>query len=232
MRQPHNRLSHAVRLERVVAYMAERLDQPPTLEQLAGVGHFSPWHFHRIYRAMMGETVAETLRRMRLHRAASELLHGTATLSTIARRCGYSATAPFNRAFAQAHGVPPGEYRRRGGLGASVLPVPTPRVAAPQRRGGGRRADGGGVPQRLAPAAAIAVAHGGVPATAPGTARTCPSRRPRARSGGLRLTDRVRRHAYPARPARPRMPSRSRSEPKPPPARPTPPVGATQVATH
>lgn len=124
MQQFRNRLGHAARLDRVVAYMAERLDQPPTLEQLAAVGHFSPWHFHRVYRGLMGETVAETLRRMRLHRAASELLHGTATLATIARRCGYSATAPFNRAFVLAHGMPPGEYRRRGGLGASAPPVP------------------------------------------------------------------------------------------------------------
>ena len=123
MQRSPTRLSHAARLDRVVAYMAERLDQPPTLEQLAAVGHFSPWHFHRIYRGLMGETVAGTLRRMRLHRAASELLHGTASLATIARRCGYSATAPFNRAFAQAHGVPPGEYRRRGGLGTLAPPV-------------------------------------------------------------------------------------------------------------
>ncbi|KGM57797.1 hypothetical protein N799_01135 [Lysobacter arseniciresistens ZS79] len=117
MQHPRTRIGHAARIERVVAYMVGRLDAPPTLEQLAAVGHFSPWHFHRIYRGLMGETVADTLRRMRLHRAASELLHGTAPLATVARRCGYTATAAFNRAFAAAHGLPPGEYRRRGGLG-------------------------------------------------------------------------------------------------------------------
>ncbi len=88
--------------------MADRLDQPLTLEQLATVGHFSPYHFHRIYRGLMGETVADTQRRMRLHRAAVELVRGTRTLEAIAHRCGYGSSAAFNRAFAQSYGLPPG----------------------------------------------------------------------------------------------------------------------------
>ncbi|RPE81930.1 AraC family transcriptional regulator [Vulcaniibacterium tengchongense] len=117
------RQSYAARVDKVVAYMAERLEHPVTLPQLAAVGHFSPFHFHRIYRGLMGETVADTLRRMRLHRAAVELLHGSAPLGGIARRCGYGSAAAFNRAFALAYGVPPGEFRRRKGLGVPALPV-------------------------------------------------------------------------------------------------------------
>ena len=113
------RRSYAVRIDKVVEHLVERLDQPLTLEQLAAVGHFSPYHFHRIYRGLMGETVAETLRRMRLHRAAVELLHGERTLEAIARRHGYGSTAAFNRAFVQGYGLPPGEFRRRGSAIAS-----------------------------------------------------------------------------------------------------------------
>lgn len=125
MQRAATQRSYGQRIEKVVAHLGERLDRPLTLEALAAVGHFSPYHFHRIYRGLMGETVADTLRRMRLHRAAVELLHGAQTLAAIARKCGYGSTAAFNRAFAQAYGCPPGEFRRRRGADAILAPRPT-----------------------------------------------------------------------------------------------------------
>lgn len=125
MQRTNTQRSYAARVEKVVAHLGERLDQPLTLEALAAIGHFSPYHFHRIYRGMMGETVTDTLRRMRLHRAAVELLHGTRTLQEIARRCGYGSNAAFNRAFAQAYALPPGEFRRRRGAAAILAPRPS-----------------------------------------------------------------------------------------------------------
>jgi AraC family transcriptional regulator len=122
MQRISTRQSYAARLDRVLEHMTQRLDQPLSLEQLAAIGHFSPYHFHRIYRGLMGETVVDTLRRMRLHRAAVELLQGTRTLGSIARYCGYGSAAAFNRAFAQTYGLPPGEFRRRRGLGLCLLP--------------------------------------------------------------------------------------------------------------
>lgn len=122
MQRKTTQRSYAARIEKVVALLGERLDQPLTLEALATAGHFSPYHFHRIYRGLMGETVADTLRRMRLHRAAVELLHGTRTLEAIARRCGYGSVAAFSRAFALAHALPPGEFRRRGGAAVPLAP--------------------------------------------------------------------------------------------------------------
>jgi AraC family transcriptional regulator len=122
MQRISTRQSYAARLDRVLEHMTQRLDQPLSLEQLAAIGHFSPYHFHRIYRGLMGETVAETLRRMRLHRAAVELLQGTRTLDAIARHCGYGSAAAFNRSFAQTYGLPPGEFRRRRGLGIGLAP--------------------------------------------------------------------------------------------------------------
>lgn len=121
MQRDATQRSYAARIEKVVGHLSERLDQPLTLEALAAVGHFSPYHFHRIYRGLMGETVAGTLRCMRLQRAAVELLHGTSTLDAIARRCGYGSSAAFNRAFALAYVLPPGEFRRRG-VAASAAP--------------------------------------------------------------------------------------------------------------
>ena len=70
MAQPETTLDYGGRLERVLAYLADNLDRELDLDRLADVACFSPFHFHRIFHALQGETVAESVRRMRLHRAA------------------------------------------------------------------------------------------------------------------------------------------------------------------
>lgn len=112
---------HAERLSRALDFLASHLDDQPGLEALASVAAFSPFHFHRIWHAAMGETIAETTRRMLLHRAAGELVRGRLPLARIAARAGYAGQPAFGRAFRAAYGVSPAAYRRAGGIG--VPPV-------------------------------------------------------------------------------------------------------------
>jgi AraC family transcriptional regulator len=111
-------LGYGRRIERVVAHIAANLDAPELdLAELAAVACLSPHHFHRVYRSVTGETAADTLRRLRLHRAAAELVNGgegDEPVAAIARRAGYGSAAALTRAFAAAYGVPPAAYRRRG----------------------------------------------------------------------------------------------------------------------
>jgi AraC family transcriptional regulator len=102
---------YAARVERVHAYLAAHLDRDLDLDHLAGVACFSPFHFHRIYHALQGETVAESVRRMRLHRAALDLIEGAMPVARIATRAGYGSQAAFTRAFRTAYGTPPAAYR-------------------------------------------------------------------------------------------------------------------------
>jgi AraC family transcriptional regulator len=95
----------------------------PSLEELAAAAAFSPFHFHRIYRELTGETPAETLQRERLSRAAAMLVRDGLPVAQVARRCGYGSAAAFTRAFRAAYGIPPAAYRDAGGIGA---PRPTP----------------------------------------------------------------------------------------------------------
>jgi AraC family transcriptional regulator len=113
------RSDYAMRLERVFRWLADHLDDTLDLAQLADVAAMSPYHFHRIYHAMQGETAAETVRRLRLHRAAVELITGELPVPRIARRAGYGSQEAFTRAFKAAYGVPPARYR------ASFVPSPT-----------------------------------------------------------------------------------------------------------
>ena len=111
------------RVERALVHITTHLDEPLDLARLAEVACFSPYHFHRIYRYLMGETPAETLRRLRLHRASGDLLKTDRPLADIATRSGYGSVVAFARAFAAAYGMPPATYRRRGRLVAPLPPT-------------------------------------------------------------------------------------------------------------
>jgi AraC family transcriptional regulator len=111
MAQPETTLDYGGRLERVLAYLADNLDRELDLDHLADVACFSPFHFHRIFHALQGETVAESVRRMRLHRAAIELIEKETPIARIAARAGYGSQAAFTRAFRSAYGAPPAAYR-------------------------------------------------------------------------------------------------------------------------
>ncbi|MEI2454924.1 AraC family transcriptional regulator [Lysobacter firmicutimachus] len=104
---------YSARIEKVVAFLSDRLDQPLTLAQLADAGHFSPFHFHRVYRGLMGETIASTQRRLRLHRAATELIGNRQPIAQIAVRAGYGSVAAFTRAFGAVYGDAPAAFRKR-----------------------------------------------------------------------------------------------------------------------
>jgi AraC family transcriptional regulator len=110
---------YADRLERVFRWLADHLDDTLDLAHLADVACLSPYHFHRVYRAMQGETAADTVRRLRLHRAAVELITGELPVVRVARRAGYTSQEAFTRAFKAAYGVPPARYR------ASFVPMRT-----------------------------------------------------------------------------------------------------------
>ena len=105
------RSDYAMRLERVFRWLADHLDDTLDLARLAEVAAMSPYHFHRTYHAMQGETAAETVRRLRLHRAAVELITGELPVPRVARRAGYGSQEAFTRAFKAAYGVPPARYR-------------------------------------------------------------------------------------------------------------------------
>jgi AraC family transcriptional regulator len=118
------RLDHARRIDRAIRHLAQRLDAPLSLDDLAAVACFSPCHFHRIFHAATGETPVEALRRLRLDRAAAELVQGTAPIPAIARRAGYGSAAAFTRAFAGYYGTPPAAYRACGLAASPSRPDP------------------------------------------------------------------------------------------------------------
>ena len=108
------RNEYAARMNRVVDYIESHLADPLDLRHLAGVACFSPFHFHRLFRAWMGETLQDFVHRLRLERAAQMLVfQQSKSVSEISLDCGFSSAGTFARAFRKAFGVTAGEWRKR-----------------------------------------------------------------------------------------------------------------------
>jgi AraC family transcriptional regulator len=101
------------RLLRVLVHIQQHLDDSLPLEDLAGLACFSPFHFHRIFKGMVGESVKEYVRRLRLERAASRLKLSAAPITDIAFDAGYESHEAFTRSFRSVFGVAPSKFRRR-----------------------------------------------------------------------------------------------------------------------
>jgi len=99
------------RILRVFVHIQQHLDEPLRLEELASVACFSPYHFHRVFRGMVGESVKEHLRRLRLERAASQLKLSSASVIDIALGAGYDSHEAFTRSFKSAFGIAPSQFR-------------------------------------------------------------------------------------------------------------------------
>ncbi|CAN7381650.1 AraC family transcriptional regulator [Rhizobium sp. LjRoot98] len=102
------------RLRRVSAYIYDHLDEELDLDRLSDIACMSPHHWHRVYRAVHGETLATTVKRLRLHRAAGDLVQTSLSVEEIARRTGYPNLQSFTRIFKSVFGMPPARYRREG----------------------------------------------------------------------------------------------------------------------
>ncbi|MES9863937.1 MAG: AraC family transcriptional regulator [Candidatus Thiodiazotropha sp. LLP2] len=103
--------SYRQRVIKVIEYIHDHLDEDLTVNVLADVAFMSPYHFHRIYREMARETLNATIRRLRLQRAAVELIKSAKPIVRIATSASYGSPEAFSRAFILQFGESPTEYR-------------------------------------------------------------------------------------------------------------------------
>ncbi len=107
------RAEYATRFNRVVDYIQSHLSEPMDLETLADVACFSPYHFHRLFHGWMGETIRDFVFRLRVERAAAQLLYNPSkSITQIALDCGFSSSATFARGFRAFHGISASEFRK------------------------------------------------------------------------------------------------------------------------
>jgi AraC family transcriptional regulator len=130
------RRSYAELIQDAVENVVAQLDEALDLEALAGRAGLSPFHFHRVFRGMTGETPLELARRLRLERAAWRLSRSADPVTDIAFDAGYETHEAFTRAFKAAFSTSPSGFRDRK-YRRTVLPATC---------GIHHRAEGGAVP--------------------------------------------------------------------------------------
>jgi AraC family transcriptional regulator len=123
--RPPTQADYAQRVLRVLVHVQHHLDGALDLDALAAIACFSPFHFHRVFKGMVGESVKQHVRRLRLERAAQRLKWSDEPVVTIAFEAGYETHEAFTRAFRAAFGRSPSEFR--------AASDPSLRIEAPSR---------------------------------------------------------------------------------------------------
>lgn len=102
---------YAERVNRAVDHVLAHLEDPVRLEDVAAVAGFSRFHFHRIFRTVMGETLQQFVKRVRLERALSMMSRRPRPrLTDVAIACGFSSSSDFTRSFKQRYAVAPSAF--------------------------------------------------------------------------------------------------------------------------
>jgi len=105
-------------LHPVFELVDRRLHEPLSVTELAASVHLSEGRFHAVFKRAMGTTPRAWLQRVRLKRAAHELLHTDDGIQAVAARCGFQSPFHFSRAFKAWSGQAPQPWRaqQRAGL--------------------------------------------------------------------------------------------------------------------
>lgn len=106
---------YLARVNRAIDYILAHLDRPQSLDEVAQAAHFSPFHFHRVFQAIVGETPAQFTRRLRLEKALRSMCYAPGRpLTEVALDAGFASSSDFSRAFRQRYGVPPSAFDVEG----------------------------------------------------------------------------------------------------------------------
>jgi len=102
------------RINLAVEFINDNLTRNIKLADVADAAHFSPFHFHRIFMAVLDETVSDFTNRVRLEKAVRLLKYADTSLSNISSTCGFSSLSTFSRAFKNHFEITPSEYKKYG----------------------------------------------------------------------------------------------------------------------
>lgn len=102
------------RLNNVLVFIEKNINEKLTLDQLAHIACLSPYHFHRIFTAYIGESLYDYIKRLRLEGAAFKLRYSRESISEISTTYGYDQLASFSKAFKQHFGKAPSVFRKLG----------------------------------------------------------------------------------------------------------------------
>jgi AraC family transcriptional regulator len=108
---PIGTVNYVERVNRAIDYIVGNLAAPLRLEQVSEAAGFSPFHFHRVFKSLLGETLNQFVKRLRLERALYLMSHApNRSLTDVALDCGFSSSSDFSRSFKQSYGAAPSVF--------------------------------------------------------------------------------------------------------------------------
>ncbi|WP_347925748.1 AraC family transcriptional regulator [Pontimicrobium sp. SW4] len=107
-----NRIIYQQHLNRVIEYIHDNLDTKIDIKTLADISNFSPFHFHRISRALLGESIGAYITRVKVETAAKMIRYTKLSIEEIAFSVGFEATSSLSKAFKNYFGISPSAYRK------------------------------------------------------------------------------------------------------------------------
>ncbi|HZF71130.1 AraC family transcriptional regulator [Sulfuricurvum sp.] len=96
---------------RSVKHIEEHSDENLSLDELAKIAGFSKYHFHRIFKSIVGESVGDYIRRVRLQKTTIKFKTDR-NITSIAMESGYETSAAFSKVFKEHFGQTPSEFSR------------------------------------------------------------------------------------------------------------------------
>lgn len=114
MTAPSRQREYVEKINRVFDYIKEHPGKSFVVPELAKIASFSEYHFHRVFKELVGESVQRYIRRIRLEESAKALLYSPEkSTSSISYECGFSSPANFTKAFRKQFNITPTEFRKQ-----------------------------------------------------------------------------------------------------------------------
>lgn len=102
---------HQKKINMVIDYISNHLDEKLDLDKLSSISAISPYHFHRIMKAYVGEPIGSYIIRCRVETSSHLLRYSSHQIDEIAYKMGYDSPTSFTKAFKKHIGVSPSEFR-------------------------------------------------------------------------------------------------------------------------
>lgn len=113
MKEQELHIDYSRRINRVFQYIDEHLDDDLSLKTISEIAFFSPFHFHRVFKYVTGETLNEFVTRRRIEKAALDILLTNLSATEIAHKYGFSSNSSLSKTFKKYFGSSPTEFKKQ-----------------------------------------------------------------------------------------------------------------------
>lgn len=116
------RNEYTAKVNRVIDYIDNNLNGELTLSKLSSIASYSDYHFHRIFKTLIGESVNSYIRRIRIEKSANLLIrHPHRSITDIAFDCGFSSSQFFSRTFKKYYSQNASDWRKEKTLNGKIV---------------------------------------------------------------------------------------------------------------